>query len=124
MTARGWEDLSSLIKVYAQLEIPVTEDVILEYLQHEEVAKDVSAYLDLYKKYQDNYGIEQILNGNVSPDIYARLDKASFDERLSVVNLLLSGLNGYFRTVAELHYIADKWYAFEGLSKKNSAVWS
>ncbi|MBQ3584279.1 MAG: ATP-binding protein [Lachnospiraceae bacterium] len=112
VTARGWEDLSSLIKVYAQLEIPVTEDVILEYLQHEEVAKDVSAYLDLYKKYQDNYGIEQILNGNVSPDIYARLDKASFDERLSVVNLLLSGLNGYFRTVAELHYIADKWYAF------------
>lgn len=112
VTARGWEDLSSLIKVYDTLGAAVDERVIGEYLQHEEVAKDTAAYLDLYKKYQDDYGIEQILLGNAAPNVYARLLKASFDERLSVVNLLISGLNVYFKEFSSLRFVADKWYEF------------
>lgn len=112
VTARGWEDLSSLIDAYNKLGISMDETVIGEYLQHEEVAKDVAAYLDLYKKYQDDYGIEQILLGNAAPNVYARIIKASFDERLSVVNLLISGLNVYFKKVSELKFTADKWYEF------------
>lgn len=112
VTARGWEDLSSLIKVYDKLGVHVDETVMGEYLQHEEVARDMAAYLDLYKKYQDDYGIEQILFGDVSPNVYARIYKASFDERLSVVNLLVSGLNVHVKGVMGLKYTADKWYEF------------
>lgn len=112
VTARGWEDLSSLMKVYDTLGVGVDERVIGEYLQHDEVAKDTAAYLELYKKYQEDYGIEQILLGNAAPNVYARLLKASFDERLSVVNLLISGLNVYLKEVGRLRFTADKWYEF------------
>lgn len=112
VTARGWEDLSNLLDAYTRLNFSVDEEVIREFLQHEEIAKDVSAYLDLYRKYQDDYGIPEILEGAASPEIYQRLQRASFDERLSVVNLLLSGLNRYFMAVAEIKMVTDLWYIF------------
>lgn len=123
VTARGWEDLSSLMKVYEKMDIPVDEDIIYEFLQHRDIAKDVSAYLDLYEKYQDDYGISDILNGDVSSETYERAFKASFDERLSVVNLLISGLGVMFADVRKKHIIADRWYAFlKGYKENNDAV--
>ena len=92
VTARGWEDLSRLLTVYEQLSIPVDAGVVGEFLQHEEIARDVAAYFDLYKKYRDDYGVESILQGSPSPQAFQRVYKAPFDERLSLVNLLLSGL--------------------------------
>lgn len=112
VTARGWEDLSSLMKVYEQRKLPVDEAVIREYLHHDDVAEDVASYFELYRKYQDDYGIREILSGNVQPEIYARLERADFDERLSVVNLLLDGLMGYFKTCAREKYITDAWFDF------------
>lgn len=114
VTARGWEDLSNLLDAYTRLQLPVDEEVIQEFLQHGEIAKDVAAYLDLYRKYQDDYGITEILAGNASSEIYQRLQRASFDERLSVVNLLLSGLNRGFMAVAEIKMVTDLWYEFLG----------
>lgn len=69
VTARGWEDLSSLMKVYEELGITLTEESIREYLAHDDVAKDVAAYIDLYKKYEDHYGIPEILEGKVTTSI-------------------------------------------------------
>ena len=60
VTARGWEDLSNLMETYEALGIPVGEEVIHEFLRHEDVAEDVAAYFDLYWKYQDDYGITEI----------------------------------------------------------------
>ena len=112
VTARGWEDLSCLLNVYGELSIDVDEEIIYEFIQHRETAKDVAAYLDLYKKYQDNYGINDILAGNVPSSVYERVYRASFDERLSVVNLLTSALNVYFDKTFLYHFIADQWYGF------------
>lgn len=112
VTARGWEDLSNLMEVYEKMEIPVDETVIREFLHHDEVAEDAAAYFDLYRKYQDDYGIPQILDGKVKPEVYARVYAAAFDERLSVVNLLLDGLGAYFKCVAEEKRKTDAWYAF------------
>lgn len=117
VTARGWVDLSSLLKIYKKLSIEVNEEIIYEFLQHKEVAKDVAAYLDLYKKYQDDYGINDILIGNTDPALYERIYRASFDERLSVVNLLISGLSVLFDKTSSHHFIADKWFAFLTLFK-------
>lgn len=47
ITARGWEDLSSLIQTYEDLSIKVDEDIIHQFIQHEDIAKDVAAYYDL-----------------------------------------------------------------------------
>lgn len=112
VTARGWEDLSNLMDVYEELGIPVDEEIIHEFLRHEDVAEDVSAYFDLYKKYQDDYGIAEILEGKVRPSVYARIDQAAFDERLSVVNLLLDGVSNVFYQIQREREITDAWYDF------------
>ena len=112
VTARGWEDLSNLMDVYEELGIPVDEEIIHEFLRREDVAEDVSAYFDLYKKYQDDYGIAEILEGKVKPSVYARIDQAAFDERLSVVNLLLDGVSNVFYQIQREREITDAWYDF------------
>ena len=112
VTARGWEDLSNLMDVYEELGIPVDEEIIHEFLRHEDVAEDVSAYFDLYKKYQDDYGIAEILEGKVKRSVYARIDQAAFDERLSVVNLLLDGVSNVFYQIQREREITDAWYDF------------
>ena len=53
--------------------------------------------LELYGKYQKDYRIEEILKGNMQVGMVKKLSHASFDERLSVVSLLLSGCKGSFR---------------------------
>ena len=112
VTARGWEDLSNLMAVYEKLGFLVDEQVIREYIHHADVAEDVAAYLDLYRKYQDDYGIPQILDGCVRPEIYARIYAAAFDERLSVVDLLLDALQTKCTETAKQKRKTDAWYVF------------
>ena len=113
VTARGWEDLSNL---------QADEDLIREYIQHPKIAEDFSAYLDLYYKYRDDYGVEEILAGQAKPAVFARLLQAPFDERLSLVSLLLAGLNTRFAASRQADAVADACYAFLRETKKALAT--
>lgn len=101
VTARGWEDLSALMQVYEELHIPVTEEIVGEYVRLPEVAEDFYAYYELYRKYEDDYGIADILRGQAQPAVFERLLRAGFDERLAVVNLLLDALKVPFGELFE-----------------------
>ena len=110
VTARGWEDMSSLMYVYEELGISINAGVVGEFLHNEDIAEDFAAYYDLYNKYRDDYGINNILAGNATSDIYRRMINADYDERLTVVNLLLDTLNKHFKYAAELKAYTDSWY--------------
>ena len=110
ITARGWEDMSSLMYVYEELVISINAGVVGEFLHNEDVAEDFGAYYDLYNKYRDDYGINNILMGNAAPDIYRRMVEADYDERLTVVNLLLDTLNKHFKYSTALKADTDNWY--------------
>ena len=112
VTARGWEDLSYLLYTYEKMLLEISQDTIYEYLHHEDIAEDVFAYYLVYKKYQDDYGIDDILNGNVSSSIYARLFNADFDERVSVVNLVMDGLLRQVNIYSFEKYCTDLWFGF------------
>lgn len=112
VTARGWEDLSSLIYTYEELSIKVDEDIIHQFIQHEDIAKDVAAYYDLYQKYRDDYDISRILTGQAGADIYAKLFHASFDEHLSCVELLISGLHNYISDALIADSLTTEAYSF------------
>lgn len=112
VTARGWEDLSSLLKVYEAGELAVTEDVIGEFIHHPDIAEDVYAYLEIYRKYNEDYGVSDILSGNVKKSVYKRVFDADFDERITVVNLLLSGLTVVFSDAARERKMVQLWYEF------------
>ena len=122
VTARGWEDLSNLLDTYETLGLQADEDLIKEYLQHPKIAEDFSAYLDLYYKYRDDYGVEEILVGQAKPAVFARLLQAPFDERLSLVSLLLAGLNTRFAASRRADAVADACYAFLRETKKALAT--
>ncbi len=96
-TPRGWEDLSELIEVYERLGKTMDREVVGQYIQHEKIAKDFANYLELYYKYQQDYQIDQILGGTIKESLCHKLEKAAFDERISVMSLLLEKLNQGFR---------------------------
>ena len=112
VTARGWEDLSYLLYTYEKMHLEISQDTVYEYLHHEDIAEDVFAYYLVYKKYQDDYGIDDILNGNVSSSIYARLFNADFDERVSVVNLVMDGLLRQVNIYSFEKHCTDLWFGF------------
>lgn len=98
-TPRGWEDLSRLIQVYEMLGKTVDREVVMQYIQYPKIAKDFANYLELYYKYQTDYQIEKIMQGRIDPILIKKVGHAPFDERLSVVSLLLSTIIDNFRNV-------------------------
>lgn len=122
VTARGWEDLSNLLDTYEALGMQADEEVIRQYLQHKQIAEDFAAYLDLYYKYRDDYGVEEILAGKPRPAAFARLLNAPFDERLSLVSLLLAGLKSRFAESCRQNAVADDCYAMLRQLKQDLAA--
>lgn len=96
-TARGWEDLSRLIDVYEKLGKTVDREVVIQYIQHWKIAKDFANYLELYYKYKKDYRIKEILQGHISGAAVDKIRRAAFDEKLSVVSLLISALHEKFQ---------------------------
>ena len=98
VTARGWEDLSRVIAVYEKMEIPVTENLVLQYIQDPEIARHFAAYYDLYNKYRNVYRVPDILEGRAQAP--AGMKNAPFDEKLSLLGLLIDSLGREFRDYA------------------------
>ncbi len=96
VTARGWEDLSELLKGYEALDVPVTKALVSQFLQKEDVAGAFAAYYQLYRKFRTDYGIPEILDGTLSPDAYGEkvnlARNGNFEERFTVVQLLMDAL--------------------------------
>ncbi len=99
VTARGWDDLSDIIRVYERLGKAVDEGLIAHYVQNEKIAGEFAAYYALFDKYKDDYRIEGILNGEQDAAVLERAQAAAFDERLSLLGLILDTLDGEFRAV-------------------------
>ena len=98
-TPRGWEDLARFLEIYEKLGKTVDRDVIYQYIEHPGIAKDFANYLELYGKYKTDYQIERILSGKPDGEMIRRVAAASFDERFSVLSLILAHLNGKFREI-------------------------
>ncbi|RKM61388.1 AAA family ATPase [Butyrivibrio sp. CB08] len=99
VTARGWEDLSRVMKVHEKLGIPVDENLCSQYLQNHDIARDFATYYELYLRYNEVYKIPDILEGRF-PEDKESLRKGSFDEKLSIIGLLTDALMGEFRDFA------------------------
>ena len=122
VTARGWEDLSNLLDTYESLDLQADEEVIRQYLQHKQIAEDFASYLDLYYKYRDDYGVEEILAGKPRSTAFARLLQAPFDERLSLVSLMLAGLKSRFAASCRRNQVTDDCYALLRQLKQDLAL--
>lgn len=106
-TARGWEDLSELICAYERLGLRVDRGVVGQYLQLPRIAKDFANYLELYYKYQRTYHVEDILTGTWPAITVSELRAAPFDEKLSVMGLVLSRLSESARETRRQDALAE-----------------
>lgn len=111
VTARGWEDLSELLRVYRMLGKKVDREVAHQYLQNWEIAKEFANYLELYEKYKKDYGLEKIVQGIYGEDVLEKLKFASFDERFSIVGMLNGKLAEYFRAYKEEDTRTERLFA-------------
>lgn len=93
VTARGWSDLSDMMKLYEQHNIAVDEKLIVQYLQNKKIAKEFGIYYDLFNKYKSDYQVHKILAGEAPTDIYERAKAAKFDERLALLGMLLDAIS-------------------------------
>lgn len=97
ITARGWEDLSQMLTLYEEEGIAVEESLVCQYLRDERVVKEFCAYYELYQKYKNDYRAEEILSGTVSEQAKDKARKADFDERLSLMGMLIDKLRQEIR---------------------------
>ena len=104
VTARGWSDLSDMMKLYEQHGIAIDEKLIAQYLQNKKIAKEFAIYYDLFNKYKSDYQVDSILAGTASSAIKDRAKVAKFDERLALLGLMLDAVTGELKKV----YLAEQ----------------
>lgn len=92
VTARGWSDLSDMMKLYEQHGIVIDEKLIQQYLQNKKIAKEFAVYYDLFTKYKSDYQIDNILAGKAPMNIIDRAKAAKFDERLALLGMLIDAI--------------------------------
>ena len=118
-TPRGWEDLSRMMEVYERLGKNITVDLVGQYIQHERISQEFAEYYELYQKYQQDYQITEILQGKNSEAMVKKVSHASFDERVSVVNLLFSGTRQAVRKVMLQEEVLEKVFEVLKALKEN-----
>lgn len=99
ITARGWEELSQMIILYEKNNIKVDEKLIGQYIQNKKIAKSFASYYDLFNKYKSDYQVNDILDGKATAQIKDRAKNSKFDERLSLLGLLLDAVTADTRSV-------------------------
>ena len=111
VTARGWSDLSDMLRLYEKNGLKVDTELVIQYLQNKEVAKGFALYYDLYNKYRSDYQIGRIFAGEADEEVLSRAREAKFDEKLSLLGLLLSGLEEKFAAVETEEKVAESLLA-------------
>ena len=96
VTARGWEDLSAVIRLYEKKGFPVESTMIAQYITDQEVSRKFSMFYDLYTRYHQDYHVEEILSGKVTNDIIAKASHAPFEERISLLEMVFDRMGSDF----------------------------
>lgn len=109
VTARGWDDLSEMIRLYEEHGLKVDEKLISQYIQDPKTAKDFAIYYDLFHKYQSDYKVEEIVAGRADDGIIFRASHAPMDERLALLGLLFDAVTEKVRDVCEREEILDQF---------------
>ena len=93
VTARGWEDLASVISLYEEIDVECDLELFSQFLRDEDIAEKFAVYYGLFEKYRSDYQIGKILEGSASREVVDRAKNAPFDERVALLGLVLDALS-------------------------------
>lgn len=100
VTARGWEDLSEILTLHEEENLPVDGALVGQYLRNSRIAEEFCAYYELYQRYKNDYNLTDILEGRFGGAV-AKAGEAAFDEKLSLLGMLLDAVQADMREVME-----------------------
>ena len=92
VTARGWEDLASVISLYEEIDVECDLELFSQFLRDDDIADKFAVYYSLFEKYRSDYQIGKILEGSASRGVVERAKNALFDERVALLGLVLDAL--------------------------------
>ena len=110
VTARGWEDLSVYLQAADRLNLPVDEAVIGQYLRHPDIARDFAAYWCCTGNTRPITAWKTSCRAKALTRCCERALSAAFDERMSLISLLLAGLNTRFAAARRTDAATDACY--------------
>lgn len=119
VTARGWEDLSRMMSVFENKNIPIDISLIEQYIQSQNVAEDFSDYYETYKNLSAKFSTEDIVTGNWDEELSSVLRNSAVSEKLGFINILSSEMSNVSK-VAVNHNKTTKKVA--ELLKENQVV--
>ncbi len=105
VTARGWEDLSDMIKLYEEDDKDVNDSLIGQYITDENTIKEFSAYYDLYNKYKKQYDVEAVFAATLSDSTVKAASQAPVDERLALTGLLADTVKSEICDILSVHHM-------------------
>ena len=88
-----------MIRLYEKNNITVDEKMVGQYLQDKKTARSFANYYDLFRKYRADYQIDDILAGKAGNSVRTRAAEAGYDEKLSLLGLLLDRAGEKLRKV-------------------------
>ena len=120
VTARGWEDLSTLLSGYERLDFPIEDAVFGEFLQEPETAAAFTSFFRIFTACRAKLDVEGVLSGVIpcAPE----LRKLRFDERLAMVEFLLHALGKELETCCAGKQLAQSLTSFCGAAEDLAAA--
>lgn len=92
VTARGWEDLSSIIKLSEKENIVVDINTVKGFLRDEQIAGSFMAYYELYDSYRRKLPVAKVLDGEMTDEECMAYRSNEFDEKIIVISILTEQL--------------------------------
>ena len=89
VTARGWEDLSVLLKMMEENNFPVDLTFISQFLQSSKVARSFHTYYHQYSEIIASRIVERILGGDPTEGVIEEVEAMAFSQRWALTCVLL-----------------------------------
>lgn len=92
VTARGWEDLSSIIKLSEKEGIAIDINTVSGFIRDKQIAESFMAYYELYDSYRRKLPVTKVLDGEMSDEECVAFGAHEMDEKIIVVSILTEQL--------------------------------
>lgn len=119
VTARGWSDLSDMIKLYEMHGLEVNIKLVSQYVQNKNIAREFATYYDLFNKYRSDYQVDKILAGKADEVIKHRAQNASYDEHIALMGLIIDAVVEQLHTFYQSEFILNDAVTILRKVKKN-----
>lgn len=92
VTARGWEDLSVMLRMMEEQGFEIDLPFVAQFIQSAQVAREFLTYYNQYAAIIASGVAERIMGTEPTPELIAEIDAMSFTERWALTGVLLMRL--------------------------------